>query len=183
MKQTGLIIISDGFEEIEAITPLDILRRGEIEVIIAGYKGNSVTGAHGLIIKTDCILSNVLSEAYDCLIFPGGPGCYNLRDDKPLRDFIRKHYVTSRLICAICAAPLILHDAGILSGKKYTAHPCTYDELAEAISSEPVVTDDNLITGSGPGAATKFGFEIIKKLTDERFMQQLVKSMLFNEKF
>lgn len=182
MEQSAAIIISDGFEEIEMSAILDILRRGGISVSVIGYKSRTLVGAHNLSIITDDIFSNISSQIYDCVILPGGPGCYKLRHCDELNEFLQTHFNKHKLICAICAAPLILYDAGILKNKKYTAHICTYDELTDAISSEHIVVDDNIITGSGPCASLHFGFTILKHLTDERTMHQLANSMLFCDK-
>lgn len=174
------IIITDGFEEIEAITPLDILRRGNVDVTLIGYEGTAVKGAHNLVIQTDATLADILSKDYDCVILPGGPGCYNMRGDKDLVSFVQRHFKANKLVCAICAAPLLLHDAEVLLNKRYTSHPCTHDELTSAVG-EPVAVDGNLITGIGPGASTRFGFTILQHLTDTQHAKRTANSMMFSD--
>ncbi len=182
MELSAAIIIPDGFEEIETIAPLDILRRGGIKVSLIGYKSINVKGVHNISVQADDIFINILSQEYDCIILPGGPGCYNIRKDDTLHRLLKKHFDQKKLICAICAAPLILHDAGILMHKKYTAHPCTRDELSDIIA-QPVVTDNHLITGASPEASLIFGFTILQNLTDENNAKQVANAMLFSEDF
>jgi 4-methyl-5(b-hydroxyethyl)-thiazole monophosphate biosynthesis len=179
MKTRTLIIIPDGFEEIEFCCPFDILVRGGIEVAIAGYKNTNPTGYHGLQVRANIEFSEVGTGTYDCVILPGGVGCYKMRGDTALGTLLTAHVKAGRLVCAICAAPLILHDAGILAGKRYTAHPCTHDELTGAIAESNVVADGSLITASGPGAAADFAFEILAKLTDRATASNMAKFMLF----
>lgn len=182
MQATAVIVITDGFEEIEAVTPLDILRRGNVDVTLVGYNSRTVVGAHNISLQTDVTLNEILTKVYDCLILPGGPGCYNMRGNNDLLSFIKTHVQKHKLICAICAAPLILNDAGALQGKRYTAHPCTYNELSNVVA-EPVVVDGNLITGAGPGTSAQFGLTILNHLTDTQNTHLVANSMLYREKF
>jgi transcriptional regulator GlxA family with amidase domain len=125
----------------------------------------------------------VISETYDCVILPGGPGCYSLRVDKALGNFLVRHFQSGKLICVICAAPLVLHDSGILRGKKYTAHPCTYSELTEIAITGNAVADGNLINASGPGTAAKLGFKILEHLVDKATADRIAKATLFKSDF
>ncbi|MDR3274044.1 MAG: DJ-1/PfpI family protein [Puniceicoccales bacterium] len=179
MKKRVLIIVADKFEEIEFSCPFDILWRGGTDVSIAGYSNIDLIGANGLQVRANVRFADVISETYDCVILPGGPGCYSLRGDEALGNFLVRHFQSGKLICAICAAPLILHDSGILRGKKYTAHPCTYNELTEAAVTGNAVADGNLITASGPGTAAKFGFKILEHLVDKATADSIAKATLF----
>jgi 4-methyl-5(b-hydroxyethyl)-thiazole monophosphate biosynthesis len=179
VKTHALIVIPDGFEEIEFCCPFDILVRGGINVLVAGYNGTELTGAHGLQVRANMTLFGAASKMYDCVILPGGVGCYTMRGDEMLGKFLTEHARCDRLICAICAAPLILHDVGLLRGKKYIAHPGTYDELTDVSKGSDIIVDGNLITGSGPGAAAKFGFEILGQMTDKITADKVEKFMLF----
>ncbi|MDR2435855.1 MAG: DJ-1/PfpI family protein [Puniceicoccales bacterium] len=178
MKKRAIVIIPDGFEEMEFCCPFDILSRGGIGVAIAGYGNIDLTGAHGLRVRADVMFADVLSEVFDCVILPGGPGCYSMRGDESVKTFLLEHWQAKKLLCAICAAPLILHDCGILREKKYTAHPCTCDELKGAQAMGRVVTDGNLLTASGPGAAVEFGLKILECLADGAIAGGVAKSAL-----
>ncbi|MDR1255593.1 MAG: DJ-1/PfpI family protein [Puniceicoccales bacterium] len=178
MAKHTLIIITDKFEEMEFVCPFDVLLRGGVSVTTAGRSGSSVVGFRGLRLQTDVKFSDIAAETYDCVVLVGGPGCYTLRGDEPLKNFLVRHSEAEKLLCAICAAPLILHDAGLLQGKKHTAHPCTHDELTAAIATESVVADGNLITGAGPGVAAKFAFKILEHLTDKSTADSTAKSMV-----
>lgn len=182
MQPTAAIIIPDGFEEIEALTVLDILRRGGVEVTLVGYKSITCKGAHNLVVQTDDMLGNMSSQTFECIVLPGGPGCYSMRMDKALQTFVQKHFQTGKLVCAICAAPLVLYDMGILSHKKYTSHPCTHDELTEALD-EAVIIDNNLITGIGPGASASFAFNILCYLTGKENATRIAHTMIYEKKF
>jgi 4-methyl-5(b-hydroxyethyl)-thiazole monophosphate biosynthesis len=177
MKKRALIIIPNGFEEMEFCCPFDILLRGGIGITVAGYGGTDLSGAHGLRVRVDTGFADISSEIYDCVILPGGPGCYNMRGDGALKTFLLGHLQAERLLCAICAAPLILHDFGILREKKYTAHPCTRDELRSA-RADRVVADGNLITAIGPGAAAEFGLKILASLAGEAAADAVAESAL-----
>jgi 4-methyl-5(b-hydroxyethyl)-thiazole monophosphate biosynthesis len=179
MGKRALIVIPNGFEEVEFCCPFDILMRGGIDVLVAGYDGTELTGAHGLQVRAKTELSDAALAMYDCILLPGGAGCYAMRGDTALVEFLARHAAANELLCAICAAPLILHDAGLLRGHKYTAHPATHDELADASTGKNVVIDGNLITGSGPGAAAEFGFAILWRLAGEETANKIRKSMLF----
>jgi 4-methyl-5(b-hydroxyethyl)-thiazole monophosphate biosynthesis len=178
MKKRAIVIIPDGFEEMEFCCPFDILSRGGVGVTVAGYGNVDLTGAHGLRLRADVRFANILTEVFDCVIFPGGPGCYSIRGDETVKTFLLKHWQAKKLLCAICAAPLILHDCGILREKKYTAHPCTHDELKGARVTDRVVVDGNLLTASGPGAAVEFGLKILECLVDGATADSVAKSAL-----
>ncbi|MDR0595605.1 MAG: DJ-1/PfpI family protein [Puniceicoccales bacterium] len=179
MSKCTVIIIPNKFEEMEFVCPFDVLLRGGSEVTVAGYGNLNIAGCHGLQVRANVEFVDIASNTYDCVVLPGGPGCYSLRGDVTLKNFLMRHFEAKKLVCAICAAPLVLHDAGILQNKKYTGHPCTYGELKEIVATDAVVGDGNLITGSGPGAAAKFGLKILEHLTDKATADNTARAMLF----
>src|SRR5256885_10440275 len=120
---TVLVLLADGFEEIEALAPVDLLRRAGVEVTVASLNDNRhATGRSGITAHADVALSVVLTTAYDLVFLPGGAGVKNLRADARVMEIVRRQHATGRWLAAICAAPTVLHDAGLLTGRRYTAH-------------------------------------------------------------
>ena len=117
------VICMNGFEEVEGLTVVDMLRRLEIECDIVG-KGAEVTGSHGIVIKADRLLDEIKSEDYSAIILPGGlPGATNLRDDSKVISLVKEMNKTGKIVAAICAAPIVLERAGVLEGREFTAYP------------------------------------------------------------
>ncbi len=158
-----LCLLENGFEEIEAVTPVDVLRRAGVEVVLAGVSGMEVTGKCDIRIQADALLKNVSGADFDALFLPGGPAVKGLRKNDKVLGLIREFSGKDKLIAAICAAPLLLNDAGILEGRKFTAHFSTTGELPEN-SGERVVSDGTFITSRGAGTALEFGLEIVEVL-------------------
>lgn len=159
--------LADGFEELEAIAPIDLLRRAKVEVITVGVTGETITGSHGIKFVSDCVLSDIkLTDALEAVILPGGlPGATNLEESEAVQQAIDFAAQNGKLLCAICAAPQILGHKGLLSGKEAIAYPGFEKELHGAkISSSHVVTDGNIITAKGAGVAADFGLEIVAAL-------------------
>ena len=164
------LFLADGFEECEALAPLDILRRANIEISTVGVTGEYVTGSHNICVKSDILIENiVLNEDLEAIILPGGiPGTPNLENNQMVQKAIDFAFENKILICAICAAPSILGHKNLLNGKKATCYPGFETELSSAqYVIEPVVSDGNIITSCGAGAAFDFGFEILSKLKDK----------------
>ncbi len=155
-----LCVLENGFEEIEAITPVDLLRRAGVEVLLAGVSGMEVTGKSGVTILAEALLEDVSEDGFDALFLPGGPAVTALRKNAAVISLIRKFSEEEKLIAAICAAPLLLHDAGILEGKNFTAHFTTADELP-ASNGERVILDGSILTSRGAGTAMDFGLELV----------------------
>lgn len=165
--KTALVVLAEGFEEIEAIVPIDLLRRAEVDVTVAVLDENRcVDGRSGVHVGGDMLLETALESDYDLIVLPGGPGHKLLRKDPRLITRLRKHAAENRLIGAICAAPTILLDAGLLENRRYTAHFAVADELPKIVENEAVVVDGNLITSRGAGTAVEFGLALIGKLGD-----------------
>ncbi len=182
MKKKALIVLADGFEEVEALVPADILRRAEVDVTIAGLGKDLVTSSHGVKIKTDMILADYDSLP-DAIIFPGGmPGAENLASSPEVKNFILKMNSKGKLIAAICAAPaLVLAPTGVLSGRKATCYPGTEKNFSTDIkfTKEKVVQDANIITSQGPGTTFAFGLKIAENLIGKTKADMVADHMLF----
>lgn len=175
------LMLADGFEEIEALTPLDILRRAQIEVKTVGVTGKTVTGAHSIPVVADILLDDIALEDMSAVILPGGmPGTLNLKNEKAVENTVLYAAEKGLLIAAICAAPSILGNLGLLESKEAVCFPGFEDELKGAdISDKSVVLSGNIITAKGAGVAAEFGFEILKQLKDEDTAQRLKKAMMY----
>jgi len=170
-----LTILPEGFEELEAVAPIDLWRRADHRVTVAslGTKRN-VTGRSGIVLQADTNLGSISPEAtFDLLFLPGGPGVENLRSSPEVREILGRQIAAGKLIAAICAAPLVLKDAGLLVGRRYTAHPTTDTELGEIIASESVVVDGGIITSRGAGTALNFALKVIELLDGEEKAQKI----------
>ena len=175
------LILHQGFEEMEAVAPIDILRRAYIDVTTVCLSENmQVMGRSNIIIKADENLKFVKDKVFDAVILPGGPGTYShLRTTPGLVQWLQEHDRQHKIIAAICAAPLALLDAGLLRDRTYTAHPSTANELKSIDSSAPVQIDGNLITSRGAGTATEFALAILKALKGEAAAQQVAKAICY----
>lgn len=161
-----LVLLPDGFEEIETVAPIDLLRRADVTVTVASLNDNRhATGRCGLIMHADTALSAVSGQLFDLLFIPGGPGVKVLRADPRVRATVAAHAQAKCWIAAICAAPTVLHDAGLLAGKRYTAHFSVAEELPALLSHERIVTDGKITTSRGAGTAVEFGLHLVSLLT------------------
>lgn len=175
-----VIILADGFEELEAVTVIDVLRRAGIEIVSAGLHEGPVSSARQIKIIPDTVIDTISSDDFDMLVLPGGmPGSANLNADSRVKDLIRDFNAKGKMMGAICAAPYVLADAGILNGKRATSYPSFKDKLGSAIYEEKtVVEDDNILTSRGPGTALSFALAIAEKLTGKEKAQQIKEAML-----
>ncbi len=160
-----LIVMAPGFEEIELAAPVDILRRLEIPVLLAGLNGRRVEGAHGLTMEADMLLVDADSSLYSGIILPGGQASWTLRDTPAVIKLVREMNAAGKLVAAICAAPIALAKAGVLAGRRVTCYPAadveeTVKAAAAELCTEPAVTDGHIITAKGPGAALEFGYAL-----------------------
>ena len=173
--------LANGFEEIEAITPVDLLRRAGVEVCtVSVHETLSVTGAHGMTLQADALYDECNFADADLLFLPGGmPGTTNLESHEGLCSLLRQHNAEGKLIAAICAAPSILGKLGILEGKKATCYPGfeTYLEGAE-YTAQLVEQDGNIVTGKGPGAAIPFAMTLVEMLVSKEMRQELEVGMM-----
>jgi 4-methyl-5(b-hydroxyethyl)-thiazole monophosphate biosynthesis len=172
-----IVPLAEGFEEIEAVAIIDVLRRANIKVDVVGVEDEIVAGRNGIKILCDKIISDVKPEDYDGIVLPGGnPGYKNLENNQQVINFIKYFNSKGKIIAAICAAPTILEKIGILEGKKATCFPSMKDKIRNFVD-EKVVVDDNIITSQGPGTAIEFALEIVKSL-DPSYYEQLKKDLV-----
>jgi 4-methyl-5(b-hydroxyethyl)-thiazole monophosphate biosynthesis len=174
-----LVLLAPGFEEIEFTAPVDILRRLGISVVTAGVQGREVEGAHGITMLADTLLSEVKTEDYAGIVLPGGAASWLLRDMPAVLQLVREMHAEGKLVAAICAAPIALEAAGVLKGRRCTCYPGVEGELKSAaeVLAEPAVTDGQLVTGRGPGAALEFGFALGIALGNAEQVASLRKAM------
>lgn len=163
------LFLANGFEEVEALAPLDILRRAGLEVTTVGVGGEEIQGKHGIVVRADLPDSMFRDSAPEAVILPGGlPGADNLAASRIVREALLVAQKNGGLLCAICAAPYILADNGYLKDKRATCYPGYEDQLRQggAIVQEPterVVSDGNVITAKGMGVGLEFGFAIAER--------------------
>ncbi len=176
-----LVPLADGFEEIEAISIIDVLRRGDIEVIVASLGSKKeVKGAHGIVVLADTDVNSVDVATLDMIVLPGGwEGTLALRDDENVQKILQIMDREAKLIGAICAAPLALHTAGVLK-HSYTCYPTVEAQIREDGFSdkEMVVQDANVMTSRGPATAMCFGLQILKKLSGKEKFQEVKSALL-----
>jgi len=166
MNARVLCLLANGFEEIELVTAVDLLRRATVEVVIASLHGNGATGRSGIYLTADMELEDVMDYDFDLLLIPGGPGVSELRRDGRAAKLARDFAEAGKAVAAICAAPLVLMDAGLLDQRRFTAHQSTRDVLGHALN-ERVVVDGNMITSRGAGTAVDFGLVLISRLAGQ----------------
>ncbi|GAB6167743.1 DJ-1/PfpI family protein [Clostridium carnis] len=179
MKRVA-VLLADGFETLEALTVVDILRRAKVNCDTISLNSLEVTTSHKINIIADKVLDEKEILEYDFIVLPGGmPGSKNLRDDDRVIKVIKEFNNNKKYICAICAAPIALGKAGITKGKNITCYPGFEKELGECnYKEELVVVDGNIITGRGPAAAIPFAFKILEKI-DSNKVDEISKGMLF----
>lgn len=181
---TVLVPLAGGFEEIEAVSIIDVLRRGEIQVLTASLGENKfVKGAHEIIIETDVLVKDVSSEQLDMIVLPGGwGGTLALADDANVQRLLQEMDKEGKYIGAICAAPLALDRAGVLK-EKYTCYPSVEEEINNKGyqgDASMVVEDANIMTSRGPATAMRFALEIVKKLQGEEVYKEVESALLAN---
>lgn len=178
-----VILLADGFEEVEAVAIVDVLRRAEIAVTIAGLHEGPVVSARNIRVLADTVIDTVRSDDFDMIVLPGGqPGSDNLNGDPRVRALIHEFNAKGKLTGAICAAPYVLANAGILEGKRATSYPSYRERLGNAVYEEKsVVEDGTVMTSRGPGTALCFGLSIVAKLAGAEKAQQIKQAMLLDE--
>ena len=184
MSKKVLVILADGFEEVEALAPIDVLRRSGASVTVAGLKperGNLVRGAHDIWIRCDVELCDVREDRFDAIVLPGGmPGALNLHKSEVVNSMVLDTYKRGDLVCAICASPaFVLAPTGILDGKKATCYPGCEEKYSHLdFCGERVVRDGNVITGAGPGTALEFGLLITEALFGKEVSSKIHSDMI-----
>lgn len=173
------MFLANGFEEIEALLPLDLMRRAGLEVRTVGIGGLDITGSHGITVKADMLDTDLSDSAPECVILPGGmPGTKNLDASAVVHKALDDALASEALICAICAAPMVLGKRGILCGKNATCFPGFEEYLEGANVGGRVVRDGRVITAIGMGAALEFGIEIVAALLGRDAADKLFAAVL-----
>jgi 4-methyl-5(b-hydroxyethyl)-thiazole monophosphate biosynthesis len=179
MSKKVLCLLAPGFEEIETLAPIDLLRRAGAEVTIASLTGEKlVTGRCQVTVQADATLAEVAAQDFDMLLIPGGPGVKALRSDGRPAQLARDYARQGKTVAAICAAPTVLADAGLLAGKRFTAHFSVHGELPQALGNERVVEDAPLITSRGAGTALDFGLALVRRLFGEASACEVAKAIM-----
>ena len=175
------VFLADGFEEVEAIAPIDILRRGGVEVTTVSIMGRkTVHGSHAIDVEADTTFEEFSFDGIDMLILPGGGlGTKNLKAYEPLLAKVKEYYAAGKYIAAICAAPTIFGMLGLLEGKKATCYGGMEDQLtgADAVR-DPVVEDGNIITSRGMGTASLFGLKLLEIFTDKATAEKMAATVM-----
>lgn len=163
------VFLADGFEETEALAPVDMMRRAKLDVQTVGVTDKIVTSSHKVSVVSDITIDEITKENLQAVVLPGGmPGTLNLKENQKVLNIVKYAYENNLIIGAICAAPSILGYLGILNGKKATCFPGFEDELKGAeVKTDGVVKDNNIITAKGAGISVDFGLELVKALKDE----------------
>ena len=175
-----LVPIAIGFEEIEAITIVDILRRADVDVVMAGLDRKCVKGAHGIEIKCDVHIDDIKSNEFDMIVLPGGmPGSLNLKNSSKIQEILGEMDQDGKLIGAICAAPIALSEAKVLKSS-YTCYPSFEEQIESSkyICDEDVVSDQNIITSNGPKSAMKFALMLVEKLCSSDKKEEIKQQLL-----
>ena len=174
------LFLANGFEEIEALMPLDLLRRAGLEVTTVGVGGEMICGSHGITVAADIPEGMYADAAPDMVILPGGmPGSKNLDGSRVVDMALRAASRKGAYIAAICAAPMVLGHRGLLEGKRATCYPGFEGELAGAtVENARVVRDGNIITAVGMGAALEFGLELVEVLCGKEKREALARAVI-----
>lgn len=172
-----LALLFDGVEEIEAIAPVDLLRRAEIEVVIASVSDQRlIEGRNGIRIQAEKTWSEIAPENFDLLFIPGGPGVLALLENEPVLETIRQFDNDGVWIAAICAAPKVLAAAGVLENRQATSHMSVRSDLPNP-SDKRIVISDRIITSQGAGTAIEFGLALVETLTNAETAQTIAASI------
>lgn len=180
MHKKVIVPLAEGFEEIEALTIVDILRRAGVEVVMAGLASLHVKGAHGIVVVADALLKEVDASLFDMIVLPGGmPGATNLAADATTQALLKSFDAKGKAIAAICAAPLALQSAGVLKNS-YTCYPSFEQKIGHEgyLSTQKVVIDENITTSQGPSTAMVFALSLVEQLCSKNVPDALAKDLL-----
>lgn len=178
------VILGTGFEEVEAIAPVDILRRCGVTVKTAGIGGLQITGAHGITVTADCMVDELDLDVMDMIVLPGGlGGVASINSSEAALAAVSKAWNAGKYVAAICAGPTVLARLGLTAGKSVTGYPGTEPQLGDCqyVSDAPVVVDGRLITSRGPGTALLFGWKLAEILCGAEAAAQVAAGMLLTE--
>jgi 4-methyl-5(b-hydroxyethyl)-thiazole monophosphate biosynthesis len=178
--ETILVPLAPGFEEIEFTTIVDVLRRAELDVTVAGLVPGPITGSHGIAVMPEVELADLPLERFTMIVLPGGqPGATNLRKDERVLALVRRLAREGKRTAAICAAPVVLHDAGVLTDVQVTSHPSVRAQLASArvLPDVRVVRSGSIVTSQGVGTALEFALALVADLCGEERSRELAAAM------
>ena len=182
--KTALVPLAPGFEELEAIAIIDVLRRANIHVTTAALREREVSSVRHVRVLADTLLDAVKEQDFDLVVLPGGgPGSKALAEDSRVIDLLCRQHQEGRWVAAVCAAPQALAVAGLLRGRRVTSYPGVLDDTPHpdyCYLTDAVVTDGHIITSRGPGTVLTFALTLVEKLLDKATAQQIAKAMLVN---
>lgn len=179
MSKRILVLLAPGFEEIEMVTPVDLLKRAGATTVLASVSPEKlVKGRSGIKVEADALLDDLDVDSFDVLLIPGGPGVNALHDDGRTAILAQEFYKANKPVAAICAAPTLLRNAGLLHGKSFTAHFSVQGELPAAQVEERVLTDGLLTTSRGAGTALDFGLELVRRFYGEEKASEIAASIM-----
>jgi len=175
-----IVPLAEGFEEIESVTIIDILRRAGINVTVAGLKEGIIDGGHGIRVIPDTVIDKVSADDFDAIALPGGyPGFVNLGENEKVLNLVREMHDKNKFVTAICGAPSVLGKAGVIQGKRATVFPGMEDTLTGAQPSQDrVVVDGKIITSRGPGTAMEFAIKLVEIMAGKDKAEEVTKSVL-----
>lgn len=174
------VLLAEGFEEIEAVTIIDVLRRAKIDTTTVGVGSDRVRGSHGIEVRADATLDEISHDGWACVVLPGGiPGATNLQADERVQALLKAQHAGGGKLAAICAAPIALHRAGVLEGRRATSYPAFADQLVGVdYVQDTVVQDGTITTSRGPGTAMAFALALVQQLAGAEQAEALRTSML-----
>jgi 4-methyl-5(b-hydroxyethyl)-thiazole monophosphate biosynthesis len=182
----ALVPLFDGFEEIEAITIIDVLRRAQIEVVTASLGDRHVVGAHAIAVIADQTIAELnpgnadIVSRFEAIVLPGGAGTLRMRQDPRIMQLVTDFAKSQKLVAAICAAPTVLSDAGLLKDKCATSYPAMRSQMDVAeYSLQPVTVDANIVTSRGAGTAMPFALKLVAILKGQELADRLAQDMVF----
>lgn len=162
---TALVLLFDGVEEMEAVAPIDLLRRADVAVTTASTGASvDLVGRNAIRLSADSLLKDCADQEFDMVVLPGGPGHADLLDNQQVLDLLKKQAFNNRWLASICAGPVVLNKAGLLNGKAFTSFPGTQEQLPSRDPNRIVVRDGKLITSQGAGTAREFALELVDAL-------------------
>ena len=179
MNKRVLCLLFPGFEEIETVAPVDLLRRAGVEVTVASLGGEKlVTGRCQVTVQADVALASVADQEFDLLLIPGGPGIKAVQEDGRAAQLAQRYAAAGKPVAAICAAPTVLKDAGLLAGRRFTSHAGVLPELPESRVGERVVEDGQLVTSRGAATSIDFGLALVRRLCGEEKLKEVEKGIM-----
>jgi len=175
-----MVLLADGFEEVEFVTIVDVLRRADLEVTVVGLKAGPIDGSHGVKIMPDTSVDDITAAQFDGVVLPGGyPGFVNLGEDERVLKLVREMNLSGKYLTAICGAPSVLSKAGVIEGKKVTIHPGVKDQLVTGnYVDQRVVVDGQVVTSQGPGTAMEFSLKLVELFSGRAKMEEVKEDIL-----